>query len=220
MDYYPQVEASELLYRVITLEDIYLPLTLGDSLFSLEHKDIDELIKRIDQKLAELEALEKAETNKVEVAESLSGIKEDNVGLRLLVKGYPGGGKSTLCKRLVLAIINNDQTFFDKYLTENGLHFHAQSMPFYLDCKNIADMTVASIQESSLQNIAYRLCVLGLGSPFSAISKESFDELFSDAAQCGMTLVIDGWDEVLDKEREALLRQNWMTFCVRILQWI
>lgn len=35
LDYFPQVEASELLYRVITLEDIYLPLTLGTSSYDV-----------------------------------------------------------------------------------------------------------------------------------------------------------------------------------------
>lgn len=195
-DYYPQVEASELLYRVITLEDIYLPLTLGDSLFSFKDGDIDELIKRIDQRLAELKASEKAEA------------QEDTTGLRMLVRGYPGGGKSTLCKRLILAIINKDEVFFNKYLKENGLHFNTQSVPVYLDCKNIADMSVASIQSSCFKDIVYSLCEFGLGGAFSAIPKDAFDSLFSNAAQCGMTLVVDGWDEVLDKEREELLRKK------------
>ena len=62
LDYFPQVEASELLYRVITLEDIYLPLSLD--VFSYDSPipendfpniDIDELIRRIDEKIAALE---------------------------------------------------------------------------------------------------------------------------------------------------------------------
>lgn len=57
LDYFPQVEASELLYRVITLEDIYLPLSLGSSSYDapssgsdFSNVDIDELIRRIDEK--------------------------------------------------------------------------------------------------------------------------------------------------------------------------
>ena len=39
LDYFPQVEASELLYKVITLGDIYLPLTLEkfDGSYRLYH---------------------------------------------------------------------------------------------------------------------------------------------------------------------------------------
>ena len=61
LDYFPQVEASDLLYRIITLEDIYLPLSLkavksNDALQPYEGlPNIDDLIRRIDERIAQFE---------------------------------------------------------------------------------------------------------------------------------------------------------------------
>lgn len=206
LDYYPQVEASELLYRIITLEDIYLPLNIGDALFASG----ETLDKNAETEYYEKEIVGKPITeNRLAHQNTSVGKSELPItGLRLLLSGLPGGGKSTFCKRLVLAIIKNDSSFLEKYLTENGLSFKTQSTPFLVDCKNIADLTTEFIRGNSIQDIIYRLYALALGSHFLSISRESFVRMFLDATKHGMTLVVDGWDEMLDQEKGELFRNK------------
>ena len=93
VDFFPQVEASELLYKVITLEDIYLPLRLektgSDDVSSDRMKnallrgnkkrdtiDYDELIARIDKRIEELEF--EAEAAKEDFQDELKSVTREN----------------------------------------------------------------------------------------------------------------------------------------------
>lgn len=228
LDYFPQVEASELLYKVITLEDIYLPLSLGASSYDLpsygsdlSNFDIDELIHRIDEKIAALEAEEARKSNPPTINNSDDDVKSlatpnvgsaetigATVGLRLLIEANPGSGKTTFCKRLALAILNNDASFFEKYAKENGLYFSKESMPILISCKNLADLSAEELRTNDFTHLMYRLCVQSFGSHFSDISEPEFVELINSCNSKNITIILDGWDEILDPEKEAIFCEN------------
>lgn len=232
LDYFPQVEASELLYRVITLEDIYLPLSLD--VFSYDSPipesdfpniDIDELIRRIDEKIA---ALEKEEirghisapnplTDDIESSDSHDMYEckriSSNIGLRLLIEANPGSGKTTFCKRLVLAILNNDESFLKKYSKENGIYFNTESMPIFVSCKNIADLSKEELNSLDFKQLMYKLCVLNFGAHFSEIMEAEFVGIIDIYEPQNICVILDGWDEILDTEKGTI-------FCEKLNNYI
>lgn len=230
LDYFPQVEASELLYRVITLEDIYLPLTLGTSSYDVpslgsdfSNVDIDELIRRIDEKIAALEAEEARENannhdDNMSEKKSISEIqsrdfeKPINTGLRLLLEANPGGGKTTFCKRLVLAMLNNEEPFLNKYAEENDLFFKSGSLPVLISCKNIADLSAGELVSLNFTHLMYKLCVQSFGQHFSEISEDEFIELVDSYESNKLCIILDGWDEILDAEKERAFCENLNNF--------
>lgn len=230
LDYFPQVEASELLYRVITLEDIYLPLTLGTSSYDVpslgsdfSNVDIDELIRRIDEKIAALEAEEArenannhddnmSEKNSISEIQSRDFEKPINTGLRLLLEANPGGGKTTFCKRLVLAMLNNEKPFLNKYAEENDLFFKSGSLPVLISCKNIADLSAGELVSLNFTHLMYKLCVQSFGQHFSEISEDEFIELVDSYESNKLCIILDGWDEILDAEKERAFCENLNNF--------
>lgn len=230
LDYFPQVEASELLYRVITLEDIYLPLTLGTSSYDVpslgsdfSNVDIDELIRRIDEKIAALEAEEArenannhddnmSEKNPISEIQSRDFEKPINTGLRLLLEANPGGGKTTFCKRLVLAMLNNEEPFLNKYAEENDLFFKSGSLPVLISCKNIADLSAGELVSLNFTHLMYKLCVQSFGQHFSEISEDEFIELVDSYESNKLCIILDGWDEILDAEKERAFCENLNNF--------
>ena len=230
LDYFPQVEASELLYRVITLEDIYLPLTLGTSSYDVpslgsdfSNVDIDELIRRIDEKIAALEAEEArenannhddnmSEKNSISEIQSRDFEKPINTGLRLLLEANPGGGKTTFCKRLVLAMLNNEEPFLNKYAEENDLFFKSGSLPVLISCKNIADLSAGELVSLNFTHLMYKLCVQSFGQHFSEISEDEFIELVDSYESNKLCIILDGWDEILDAEKERAFCENLNNF--------
>lgn len=230
LDYFPQVEASELLYRVITLEDIYLPLTLGTSSYDVpslgsdfSNVDIDELIRRIDEKIAALEAEEPrenannhddnmSEKNSISEIQSRDFEKPINTGLRLLLEANPGGGKTTFCKRLVLAMLNNEEPFLNKYAEENDLFFKSGSLPVLISCKNIADLSAGELVSLNFTHLMYKLCVQSFGQHFSEISEDEFIELVDSYESNKLCIILDGWDEILDAEKERAFCENLNNF--------
>lgn len=231
LDYFPQVEASELLYRVITLEDIYLPLSLGTSSYDVPSSgsdfssvDIDELIRRIDEKIAALEAEEarkNANNHDEDNAGEIIGIPEMqsqdletpiDTGLRLLLEANPGGGKTTFCKRLVLAMLNNEEPFFMKYAEENDLFFKSESLPVLISCKNIADLSAGELASLNFIQLMYKLCVQSFGQHFAEISEDEFTELVESYESNQLCIILDGWDEILDAEKEQAFCENLNNF--------
>ena len=219
LDYFPQVEASELLYRVITLEDIYLPLSLGSSSYDapssgsdFSNVDINELIRRIDEKIAALEAEESRKNASESTDENETSFNPKtqecitttlNAGLRLLIEANPGSGKTTFCKRLVLAMLKKDESFFKKYAEENDLFFDSDALPILISCKNIADLSVNELGTISFQKLMYKLCLQSFGLHFSEITEDEFVELMDSYVSKKLLIILDGWDEILDTEKEA-----------------
>ena len=214
LDYFPQVEASELLYRVITLEDIYLPLTLDTSFSNI---DIDEIIRRIDNKLAALDEEEARYIASSDTEESDTLFNQEDqdtitsvqdVGLRLLIVANPGSGKTTFCKRLVLAMLKNEDSFFKKYSEENNLVFNLNALPVLISCKNIADLSVNEIETIPFPQLLYKLCLHSFGLHFSEITEKEFMELIGSYESKALCIILDGWDEILDTEKEAAFSEN------------
>ena len=229
LDYFPQVEASELLYKVITLKDIYLPLSLGTSSNDVPSSgryysniDVDELMRRIDEKIAALEALDAKEAQKdtadytdenktiesTEAQKQESAITQANTGLRLLIEANPGSGKTTFCKRMVMAMLNRDESFFQKYSEENDLHLSSDALPILVSCKNIADLSVDDLVSLNFQQLMYKLCVLNIGLHFSGITEDEFGELIDSYKAEKICIILDGWDEILNTEKEAAFCEN------------
>ncbi|MBR3973510.1 MAG: hypothetical protein IKJ99_06130 [Oscillospiraceae bacterium] len=239
--FFPQVEASEILYRIIRLEDIYLPLRIEPFRNGANRPgmdiDIDELIRRIDEKIAALEkeiaeeeavknnpgsetqglfadkAAEPAPAVLHQIVEASDVPDKENAatGLRMLLRANPGAGKSTFCKRLALAYLNQDQTFFDQLGCEKPIFSERSRFPFLLSCKHLANFSESEITGCSFQQLAYKLWTLELGNRPSSISEEAFTELIEEKIS-EMILILDGWDDILSPANEAAFGAKFNTF--------
>ena len=204
LNYFPQIEASDLLYRVITLEDIYLPLSLQVSCYSENLNDsAAELIRLIDERIAALEADENRHGGSIAQKSDFPA-----AGLRLFIQANPGAGKTTFCRRLVLAILQGDLAFFKKYSDENALFFNQDALPVLISCKSIAELEAEELSSEDFEKLMYRLCAKSFGSRFSDISEDDFIELIGSCKPKKLCIVLDGWDEILDSEKETEFLKN------------
>lgn len=229
LDFFPQVEASELLYRVITLEDIYLPLSLQAQTYdnnSLEELDdlpidLDELTQKINERLAAFTAAEESSSEShadssemilENTPDSISQYEIRNLGkplrkgMRILIAADPGGGKTTFCKRLVLALINHDTSFFNKYYSENRINFDNNSIPIFIDCKNITEIEIEDLKTQDFLDILYYLSRSRMGNHFPSIEKHEFYNLVRYNTSNRIILILDGWDEILDPDKASLFQ--------------
>ena len=223
LDYFPQVEASELLYKVITLEDIYLPLSLSEDHYEPlpyqpDNSDIDEIMRRIDEKIKAVEDSDVNNNNnntepvwKNEDYNNLQKVEDSS--RQILIEADPGSGKTTLCKRLVLALLNNDKAFFNKYAQENKLDFDANSIPILLSCKHISEFSNEELETLYFEQIIYRICMREMEIHFSDLCESEFIEVIANTKQNRLCVILDGWDEILKKEKEWL-------FCERLKEYI
>ena len=204
LNHFPQIEASDLLYRVITLEDIYLPLSLQVSCYSENLNDsAAELIRLIDERIAALEADENRHGGSIAQKSDLPA-----AGLRLFIQANPGAGKTTFCRRLVLAILQDDLAFFKKYSDENALFFNQDALPVLISCRSISGLAEKELLSEDFEKLMYRLCAKSFGSRFSDISEDDFIELIGSSKPKNLCIVLDGWDEILDSEKEAAFLES------------
>lgn len=225
LDYFPQVEASELLFRVITLEDIYLPLSLSEDHYDplpyhSDTSDIEEIMRRIDDKIKALEEMkESTESDSTDINEDNKSSKNNSTAEKetsnrqILIEADPGSGKTTFCKRLVLAFLNNDKNFFDKYSTENGLTFNTDCIPVLLCCKNISELSNEELNTTDFEQIMYKICQRDMGTHFSDFSEADFRDVLYNPKGQSICIILDGWDEILNKEKELF-------FCDRLKEFV
>ena len=216
LDYFPQAEASELLYKVISLENIYLPLSLVESRYDptismpSKERDINAILAMLDKKIKFLEE-ELANENSLKLGTKAQIVPKksevDKVTNRILIEADPGSGKTTFCKRLVLALLNNEEAFFTKYYNENNINFNTEELPVLLSCKYISDLSIKDLNTLDFNTIIYKLCVCDFGNYLSEISEKDFLSFVSDNKTQNLCLILDGWDELLDIEK-ALFFQN------------
>lgn len=212
MDHIPSASAAELIYKIITLDDIYLPINLSDEETAESIYDIAELIKRIDMRMAalgntdstvEIEGSSNSDTITSQVTiptVSTSNHKKNNHCL--LIRSMPGSGKTTFCKRLTLAILEQDTLFFEKYSRENKLQFSRNSFPVFVRCNAVEDFSAETLLHLNFHDLLFKLLQADFGQSFAEINQEEFDKLLCEKSNSGLTLILDGWDEILDYEKE------------------
>lgn len=201
--------SQELMYRNIFLDEIFYNIDViegkqesriayGDYIKPSD-VDIDEIIKRIDARIKELEELE--ERNKQDGVSAIEAPSKSN-NKRAIITGLPGSGKSILLKRLVLSCLNSNketQDFFEKYkniLDESVL----DSIPILVILRNLELVSVDELENENLENIIYKLSGFMLGESFTAeITGDEFSDILT---QQKITLFLDGLDEILDDDKK------------------
>ena len=212
-DYFPQVEASDFLFTRITLEDIYLPLSLDivnddpDMDYQIFRESIDAFRKHIDKKYKN-SSLEREDFNKKisvfgsfmqkfifgQKDESFSNSKQHSIStttdsiLRIGIEGDPGCGKTTFCKRLVLALMKDDDEFLEKLEKENGIRFKNNLIPVLAECKYISNLRNEIIKNNSFEDILFSICKSAIGKDFS-LTVDEFKRLRSEGN--GFIIILD-----------------------------
>lgn len=220
LDFFPQVEASDYLYHTITLEDIYLPLTLQEAseeaqLFQseIDDEDIDELIRLIDKKLNAMDkemsqskrddvVIDNKETGSVGSRENNS--HERGIGQRILIQANPGSGKTTFCKRLTLALLNNDSSFFERYSKSCNIDFNSFGFPLLINCRSVAGISEDELKTMDFKRLMFFLCSRAFGRYFDTISEETFLSAIGAHENKDLCVILDGWDEIFDTQKAQI----------------
>lgn len=145
LDYFPQMQASDLLYKIITMQDLYMPVYLvkpDDDPFKFNvnyggmqerfvpsnpqnnELDIDALIAKIDAKIAELEEEERNEreqelgTKSEETIDSKKETEEEDLWVKIVENTSSGNDAEDLHKSnlIIRAIPGSGKTTFCKKL--------------------------------------------------------------------------------------------------------
>ena len=145
LDYFPQMQASDLLYKIITMQDLYMPVYLvkpDDDPFKFNvnyggmqerfvpsnpqnnELDIDALIAKIDAKIAELEEEERKEreqelgTKSEETIDSKKETEEEDLWVKIVENTSSGNDEEDLHKSnlIIRAIPGSGKTTFCKKL--------------------------------------------------------------------------------------------------------
>lgn len=143
LDYFPQMQASDLLYKIITMQDLYMPVYLvkpDDDPFKFNvnyggmqerfvpsnpqnnELDIDALIAKIDAKIAELEEEERKEreqelgTKSEETIDSKKETEEEDLWVKIVENTSSGNDEEDLHKSnlIIRAIPGSGKTTFCK----------------------------------------------------------------------------------------------------------
>lgn len=143
LDYFPQMQASDLLYKIITMQDLYMPVYLvkpDDDPFKFNVNyggmqerfvpsnpqnndlDIDALIAKIDAKIAELEEEERKEreqeqgTNTEAASDSIKEPAEEDLWVKIVENTSNGNDEEDLRKSnlIIRAVPGSGKTTFCK----------------------------------------------------------------------------------------------------------
>ena len=228
IDYFPQVEASEYLYRVITLEDIYLPLTLHEvsketQLYQNDldndlDNDINELIRLIDKQLDALgqelsRPRDEEVVEKKEIVDNNTTNRHDRVvGQRILIVANPGSGKTTFCKRLTLALLNKESSFFERYSEECNISINKSGYPLLISCRSVAEISINDIRTMDFKRLMYLLCTHAFGRHFDKVNEETFLKTIGVHENKDLFLLLDGWDEIFDADKAQAFLDRVNTF--------
>ena len=211
----PNISSDNRIYPV-SLEKLYTPLRIrkgkmaGNDSFGFDSKepldlhDIDEVIKHLNQQLDE-------RLMGIAHEDQAEGKSDLNFGKIKIVYARPGGGKTTWSKRVCLACLENDEEFFSEQLPLNNWHMEGGLFPLLLCCRNMTEINNASVNE--FLSLAREMTALSFGKNiFQNYSKQDFYDLLCKHAQDGsLLLIVDGWDELANEEREKHLESilNW-----------
>jgi hypothetical protein len=142
----------------------------------------------------------KEELDEIAERETIGEILNKNSRLAILAK--PGGGKSTLIKRIAVAY-----SFHDRRGLVNDDLPNRSWIPIFIRCRELGEFVSKSITEI-IENIPNRAEI--------GFCKEGFSALISDALQNGSALLlIDGLDEISDDSNRLLFVNQLRTFLAR-----
>jgi len=129
--------------------------------------------------------------------ESIGSILRKNTRLAILAR--PGGGKSTLIKRIAIAY-----SFHERLKLVNDNLPPADWFPVFIRCRELGEYVTKSITEI-IENIPNRAEI--------GFYKEGFSSIVSDSLQNGTALLlIDGLDEIAEDKNRLLFVNQLRTF--------
>lgn len=269
LDYFPQMQASDLLYKVIMLQDLYMPAFLYKPInnpfkYNVDYSgmqeryvpsnpsnndlDIDALIAKIDAKIAELEEQERKEKERrgsecgSEIDVNSTSKTEDDIDKKsarlsvedeeeawvekrvsfdeldvpstlpsnLIIQAAPGSGKTSFCKRLILALIDRDFDYLETNISSRtSMKFKGDFLPVFMMFRNIANLKELLCNGASFEKVLYCFTCNIFDERFAEeCSFEDFSRLLSEGKEKTIYLVIDGWDELFDTELQKILEDE------------
>jgi len=168
-DDYPQIDVNEFLRNNLTLADVYFPFPfLRHKTFRLCYED---------------------ECRMDFPPELFSGSSLGIVGER-------GSGKTIFCRRLTLAIIDKDLSFFEtqRIVTDQFENAQGSWIPLLVECKLLNDLAEHCPVDGDLMNILWSYYSNTLESFDHTI--EEFRSFVLEEQKNRFTLIIDGWDDL------------------------
>jgi hypothetical protein len=176
--------------RRLNLENLFVPLHLV-SLDAREREPV--LLDEEDQYLEVLELDEEERQNRQPVGQVIGQCS------RLAILAAPGGGKTTLIKRLAVAYAFPDRrSLLDDDLPDRPW------LPLFIRCRQLGERVSASVSEN-LYDIAFRAEIGPLKDAFSMLVNRSLKDGH-------VLLLVDGLDEISDESNRVAFVIQLRTF--------
>lgn len=193
LDDFPQVQARDLLYKTITLNDVYFPIRLRSY----------SLTDRIRRDFRSIQTV-------LPIATSIltTPLEENTLSApHLFLSGAPGGGKTTFCKRLALAYLNKEIDFFEEQEALTGISFVRECLPVMLTFRNADSIKTMLSKHCDFSELLYQSTCNYIGPNLkSLISKQDFIHMIdSKQKENRLCFIVDGWDGLLDIELQKQL---------------
>lgn len=179
--------------------------------------DLDDLIKRIDERIAAMEKdfakLSETDVDNVIFSnEEVENNSYDSTGMRLVIRGKPGSGKTIFIKRLCLAYCMDDVEYLKN--EADFAEFPWEQFPVLILCRYFNQIEIEEIKNREFLETTYKLIKLTHGDNLpESFSYEKFVDLIHEKITKGELLfLIDGWDELLDKSICDLFLEKFNAF--------
>lgn len=202
LEYFPQVQSRDLLNRKITLRDLYVPASLKPMSQVKWKADFDS--KREKYKG------ESSADKDHQIDVSSENVMREKVELQipqpLCILADPGTGKTLLCKRTILAIMEDDRTFLHHLYQQTHIRFPKNAIPILLNFRD-PDILKALTKQDEMNEFE-QLLYMFTCDILEEFCQKSFQESFREKVgyadflsmlrEHPIVLFIDGWDELLD----------------------
>lgn len=200
--YFPQVQSRDLLNRKITLRDLYVPASLKPMSQVKWKADFD-------SKREKYKGKSSADKDH-QIDASQENVMREKVAVEipqpLCILADPGTGKTLLCKRTILAIIEDDRAFLDDLYQQTHIGFPQKAIPILLNFRS-TDKMKALIKQDEMYEFEQLLYMFACDI-LEEFCQKSFQESFREKVEYAeflsmlrehpIVLFIDGWDELLD----------------------
>ncbi|MGN0411790.1 MAG: hypothetical protein ACI4FV_02040, partial [Lachnospiraceae bacterium] len=202
LEYFPQVQSRDLLNRKITLRNLYVPASLKPMSQVKWKADFDS--KREKYKG------ESSADKDHQIDASQENVMREKVEVEipqpLCILADPGTGKTLLCKRTILAIIEDDRAFLDDLYQQTHIGFPQKAIPILLNFRS-PDKMKALIKQDEMYEFEQLLYMFACDI-LEEFCQKSFQESFREKVEYAdflsmlrehpIVLFLDGWDELLD----------------------
>ena len=114
-------------------------------------------------------------------------------------------GKTLFCKMLALSLIDDKTGFLCYHNDSIRVAFMDGSLPVLIECSQLNSFSAEELRGYDFIELLFMLCSRSFGIELGGFSSEDFRRLMNEYTDKGITLILDGWNNITNKSAAAHL---------------